>query len=459
MIRCAPLVSLLAVLSSVGPRRVAAKRSLRGDGTFVCLTKEQCLHRSKSNGGSRFIVGDFVSKGCFEKGGNVFFGTGGTVEEMSTTDLPKKQSRVWCGGAAEVPPVDQQRQQPAPTDPQDEAATTSSYYHQPQQFADLGNDGLPKRFFPLGMCEGDCDSDDECEVRLFFAHEICLFANFLASSCFLRGGLLTNLLFYVSRHRQDGLACFQRDDTEPVPGCFGEGSYCSDYCYKPPEAIYQAENAKIDSMGTKVGSDNADSDNGSYVDFGREGSYVEFTVDGGSNGGQCALSFKFANGSIFSRPCALQVNGLLFRTKLAFVTTSSWDEWRYETVHTTCSPGQNVIRITAMTIAGGPNVDSLEVYGLASDSTREGRIRGSSRSPTRRPSVPPTTSMQPSPSPTTNNPTLGPTFTPTYIPTTRDDGFSNWNHGSYASSEWGGKIKIYTPSGTQVGDTLFLFLR
>ena len=29
-----------------------------------------------------------------------------------------------------------------------------------------GNNGRPKRNFPLGLCEGDCDTDEECQPGL-----------------------------------------------------------------------------------------------------------------------------------------------------------------------------------------------------------------------------------------------------------------------------------------------------
>ena len=54
--------------------------------------------------------------------------------------------------------------------------------------------GLPEGTFPLGQCQGDCDDDSECA---------------------------------------DGLACFQRDDYEMVPGCSGKGERKTDYCYDP----------------------------------------------------------------------------------------------------------------------------------------------------------------------------------------------------------------------------------
>ena len=36
----------------------------------------------------------------------------------------------------------------------------------PNTLWSMGNGGRPKRAFPLGLCEGDCDSDLECESGL-----------------------------------------------------------------------------------------------------------------------------------------------------------------------------------------------------------------------------------------------------------------------------------------------------
>jgi hypothetical protein len=53
---------------------------------------------------------------------------------------------------------------------------------------------------------------------------------------------------------------------------------------------------------------------------------------------------------------------------------------------------------------------------------------------------------------------------PNFIPGLRalrgENDSRNWNHGSYAvASRHSGKLKLYVPRHTQVGDTLFLFLR
>jgi hypothetical protein len=62
---------------------------------------------------------------------------------------------------------------------------------------DFGNQHLDlvgnnRAAFPLGLCEGDCDSDADCEGHLV---------------CFQRGGNMA-----------------------PVPGCLGTGVRSKDYC-------------------------------------------------------------------------------------------------------------------------------------------------------------------------------------------------------------------------------------
>jgi hypothetical protein len=72
---------------------------------------------------------------------------------------------------------------PAPT-----AATKNVEY--------VGNDGSPASAYPLGECQGECDSDEDCEGELI---------------------------------------CFQRDPGDPVPGCLGgeDDTSRNDFCISP----------------------------------------------------------------------------------------------------------------------------------------------------------------------------------------------------------------------------------
>ena len=53
----------------------------------------------------------------------------------------------------------------------------------------------PTTSYPLSECEGDCDTDTQCQL---------------------------------------GLKCHHRNDQSAVPGCFGAGTSALDYCIEPP---------------------------------------------------------------------------------------------------------------------------------------------------------------------------------------------------------------------------------
>jgi trypsin len=58
----------------------------------------------------------------------------------------------------------------------------------------VGDEDEPAAAFPLGLCQGDCDGDDDC---------------------------------------QEGLKCFKQDGPLTVPGCTGTRFNGKDYCYNP----------------------------------------------------------------------------------------------------------------------------------------------------------------------------------------------------------------------------------
>lgn len=74
-----------------------------------CSTEEQCEARYTTMNNAGVIRGyfyssvEFPTKGCVLKEDNIFFGTGGTAEEMAETDLPGKQVRVWCEAMSSSP--------------------------------------------------------------------------------------------------------------------------------------------------------------------------------------------------------------------------------------------------------------------------------------------------------------------------------------------------------------------
>ena len=130
---------------------------------------------------------------------------------------------------------------------------------------------------------------------------------------------------------------------------------------EPKFQIYEAEDQST-YFGVTPKTDspsNAGYTGTGYADFGGRDTYMEFAnVDGGL-GGPCILAFRYAQGSNDARPGSVSVNGQVVG-ELQFALTSTWEDWQYGIVETTCAAGNNVIRVTATTSAGGPNIDHLK---------------------------------------------------------------------------------------------------
>ena len=90
----------------------------------VCTTADECRQKFQSinTSGGFFYVNDFPTKGCFIKNNNGYFGTGGTEEEISMTDLPPAQERLWCDIPTDTPTYAPSKQ---PTSSPTQMPTTS----------------------------------------------------------------------------------------------------------------------------------------------------------------------------------------------------------------------------------------------------------------------------------------------------------------------------------------------
>jgi exo-1,4-beta-D-glucosaminidase len=126
----------------------------------------------------------------------------------------------------------------------------------------------------------------------------------------------------------------------------------------PPVVRYEAENATI-SQGV-VESNHLGFSGTGFVNYDNlVGSYVQWTVNAAS-AGTAKLTFRYANGTTTNRPMDITVNGALVSDELAFNGTTNWDTWGTVTITVTLNAGVNMIRATATTASGGPNVDYLE---------------------------------------------------------------------------------------------------
>jgi hypothetical protein len=94
---------ILAAQLSVGSAETLLRRRLAGVpvGPTACLTEEECrdrftaMHTAGILTGYFYGSGNFPTKGCVLKGESVYFGSGGTLEEMSNF-LTGKKERLWC---------------------------------------------------------------------------------------------------------------------------------------------------------------------------------------------------------------------------------------------------------------------------------------------------------------------------------------------------------------------------
>jgi len=87
--------------------------------------------------------------------------------------------------------------------------------------------------------------------------------------------------------------------------------------------------------------------------------YTEFSV---SQTGTRTFIFRYANGSTDDRSCDVTINGVKVDL-MYFQPTGSWSNW--VTVQTVldlgAGTGNKAVRVTAVTNAGGPNLDSLTI--------------------------------------------------------------------------------------------------
>lgn len=123
---------------------------------------------------------------------------------------------------------------------------------------------------------------------------------------------------------------------------------------------YQAESASTIS-GSSVGASYAGYTGTGYVDYGSNGSYVQWNNINVSTSGTYTLVFRYANGNSSNRQCQVSVNGVAVNNAVAFNTTGSWTNWNTVSVSVTLNAGNNTVKLMANTKAGGPNLDKVTI--------------------------------------------------------------------------------------------------
>lgn len=104
------LHSAVVIIICLHSGSAQSSRHLRGEATPVsgvnvyCLTVKQCQRKFQSLklGGTFYSSSDFLTKGCYTKNNNVYFGIGGMYEEKVETTLVGDLVRVFCDDAVEA---------------------------------------------------------------------------------------------------------------------------------------------------------------------------------------------------------------------------------------------------------------------------------------------------------------------------------------------------------------------
>jgi pectin methylesterase-like acyl-CoA thioesterase len=127
----------------------------------------------------------------------------------------------------------------------------------------------------------------------------------------------------------------------------------------PSEVIYQAELATL--YNADFENIHAGYTDSGYVNYRNEsGSYVEWNVNAVKYGAY-KLTFRFANGTSSNRMMTISINGKVVWNNLDFNSTGDWASWSENSIVVNLNQGTNLIRATAITSDGGPNVDCLKV--------------------------------------------------------------------------------------------------
>ena len=119
--------------------------------------------------------------------------------------------------------------------------------------------------------------------------------------------------------------------------------------------VYEAEDAE-NIVECKKSDKHEGFQGKAYIDFGKEGSYVEWKKVKADKKGIYILSFRY--GATSKRSCTLSVNNKETQT-LKFESTNGWKNWSVETAEVELNKGLNSIKVAA--IKSGPNIDAMSV--------------------------------------------------------------------------------------------------
>jgi uncharacterized protein YjdB len=167
----------------------------------------------------------------------------------------------------------------------------------------------------------------------------------------------------ITKVSSTGLVTGISKGTATITVSSAEGGFSANCTVTVLEAvIYQAENYTSQSGNSVLTSFGGYTGSG-YVDFGSEGAWLEWNNIKGDSSGTVDLIFRYANGSIVNRQCAISVNGITVGN-MSFAPTGTWSDWNTQAVTVNLISGNNTVRLTVNTISGGPNLDYVNVSSI-----------------------------------------------------------------------------------------------
>ncbi|MBF0199333.1 MAG: hypothetical protein HQL32_16585, partial [Planctomycetes bacterium] len=126
-----------------------------------------------------------------------------------------------------------------------------------------------------------------------------------------------------------------------------------------PIAEYQAEEGTHIEDG-RITAERTGYTGESYVDYGNEGSYVEWS-NIKPESGTCFLSLRYANGTPNPRTGEVKINDEVWI--VIFEPTGEWTDWSTVLIpNVILTKDINMIRVKAISSTGGPNLDKIEIY-------------------------------------------------------------------------------------------------
>jgi hypothetical protein len=142
----------------------------------------------------------------------------------------------------------------------------------------------------------------------------------------------------------------------------------ADFSLAPEESsvvgTYQAEDHTLESGCSQKSNDLGFTGTG-YMEYGGNGSFVEWGNVTAPSTEMYKLTFRYSNGSLVDKPCVVSINGAAIADDAVPFSSTGWAaNWSSTSVDVRLSKGRNKIRLTANTENGSLNLDKMDVEYL-----------------------------------------------------------------------------------------------